>query len=169
LIFKYKTAIPVDECRSLLRNTDGMNSLFFTGNKSSIRGWIWGRWFCLWWQEYLGPFRLENSFKTFCFGKLYSKQNETVIRMYIGMHPLVVLFFFIWFGALLGIAGFYTAYTLSNPDHSNGLSLLFLYFFVGIFVCVGLMFLMIGRGVSLDDRYEITYFLKSILDASESG
>jgi hypothetical protein len=166
VIFKYRTGLEFNECRLRLRDIKGINDPFYSSREPNIRGWILGRWFFLWWQEYFGLFFVRNSFRTICIGKLRPKQNETMIHGYIGMHPLVIFFLFVWFGSLLGFGGFEIVHTILG--HSNIISLFFLCLIIGFFLIIGVMLVMVGKLWSGDDRSEIIYFIKNTLNIDDA-
>jgi hypothetical protein len=156
-IFKYNTSLELHECEKRLRGTKGLNDLFYSANESTIRGWIIGRYFFLWYQEYAGLFFIKNSFRTVCIGKFRPKQSETIIHGYIGMHPVLLLFLLIWFGGLLGFLGYIIA-----SGNSNALSLFFICVITGVFLALGLLLAAVGRILSEGDREAIVYFIKTI-------
>jgi uncharacterized Tic20 family protein len=90
------------------------------------------------------------------------KQDKTLIHGYFGMHPLVILFLFIWFGGLLGVGIFATV-----AGESNIISLFFIWFFIIIFLIVGLMIVAIGKLLSGDDYDRILYFIETTLNVDD--
>jgi hypothetical protein len=170
LIFKFNTSLDLHECQTRLCKTTGINDLFYSTNGATIRGYVLGRWFYLWWQESIGLLQVKNSFSFVCVGKLKSKQNETVIHGYIGMHPLVMLFLFIWFGGLLAFGGLAIASIVNNADasHSGVFTLFFLCPVLVLMIVIGIMLVISGRIISGDDRFEIINFIKTTFNIDDS-
>jgi len=79
------------------------------------------------------------------------------------MHPLVILFLFIWFGGLLGGGIF-----VSIAGESAIISLFFLWFFIIIVLIVGLMIVAAGKIFSGDDRGQILYFIDTTLSVDDN-
>ncbi|MFC2019410.1 hypothetical protein ACFLU4_05585 [Chloroflexota bacterium] len=151
-VYKFKTPLPLDECQRRLTNTTGFFKQF---SGSGIKGVTLGKWFLLWYLRRISFLYVRNSFAPVCIGGLHSNNGQTLIRCYIGMHPLVVLFLFIWFGGLIGMGGFVLV------KNGFNMSFIILCFFIGLMLMGGLALVFLGRAFSIDDESELRQFVRT--------
>jgi hypothetical protein len=88
--------LPPDECVARLRVAIDQGVMFSVFGSKPVIGWVFGRRVFL--RKRIG---YSNSFQTVLFGRIEPHGEGAVFRGTAGLHPFVVVFMAVWFGALV--------------------------------------------------------------------
>jgi hypothetical protein len=172
--FKFETSLDFQECQKRLKDNIAKSKQQGTENTPLIMGNIRRKSFTLWIRRYVniaGDNQIvRNSFASVCFGKLIPNRGTTIVKGYIGMHPIIIAFLSIWFTGIIGFGGLGIASVAvnvasgrSNTDDLIGTSALV----VGM-LAFGIIILFVGNRLSREDSADFIHFIKSILNVYDT-
>jgi hypothetical protein len=155
--------LPPDECIARLRGAVDPECLFVAFGSKPLIGWVFRRRVFL--RKRIVVYR--NSFQTILIGRFEPHGAGSMFRGTAGLHPIVVVFMAVWFGALVcGGVMYCVAWVqggLVGDPPLLGLAALAL---MGVF---GALVVRFGRYLARTERGFLVAFLADLLEAPGGG
>lgn len=171
--FNFKTSLDILECQSRLREKIAKPGETGTESRPLIKGSIRKHSFTLWIRSYMDVAGLtllvKDPFRPICFGKLNTKQGQTVISGRIGTHPFVIGFFSLWFAGVIivGGAGIASVAIALASGRSTTDNLLIACMVTGGLLIGGLIMAFGFRGSHRDASNALIKLIKTTLEVSD--
>jgi hypothetical protein len=162
---KFKTRMPIAECRSRLASATDLRGLALSWDAEgpgTVVGEFRGRAFRLHTKRYY-----DNAFAPFFYGTLIGLEDGTMLEGRFKMHPFIRLFTLFWFSILVVFAaGALMVPAQGHPAGGAGKGLFFAVL-AGLAV-LGVVLVAMGRWLARAERDVILSFLKNTLETTDA-